>query len=236
MIMKSAEDLKFNLSNKNVVITGGAGGVGSEIVKLFVKKGANVLFLDVNKSKGERLQKELSGKAKFIYCDISNKESVQQAVNECVHYYKRINVLVNNAAILKTGKFTETEFTDIIETNLIGTMSVTQLLLSYMQKGDAVLNVLSVHATVVRENNISYDVSNAALLMFTKTLAKELKPRNITVNALSFLAANTKMLTAETRKKLKTISEPNEIAAHIATVVENFSLHTTGSNFVLDEI
>ena len=230
--------VQYELGNKNVVITGGANGIGEQLVQLFVKKGSNVVFVDIDREKGQKLERQLFGKAVFMYGDISNGESVREVVNNIVHKFKHVHILINNAGIMRSGKFVETDFEDVIKTNLIGTMNITQLLLPFMEKTDKILNVLSIHAYVVRENKISYDVSNAGLLMFTQSLALELKERGISVNALSFSAAKTKMMDVDSynKRNKNNVSEPLEIANHIINILESFSPYTTGSNFVVDGI
>lgn len=225
----------YDVINKNVVITGGANGIGLELVYLFVKKGANVIFIDIDAKQGKMVEKATSGKAKFLEGNIADSDSVRDVVNRVLHEFKQIHILINNAAIMRAGKFVETDFEDVIKTNLIGTMNVTQLMLPFMQSGDKILNVLSIHAVLVRQNKISYDVSNAGLLMFTQSLALELKNKGVCVNAISFGSANTNMKDSDSSSS-KVVFEAQEIANHIINILENFSPYTTGSNFVMDGV
>lgn len=227
---------QYDVANKTVVVTGGANGIGEALVYSFVKKGANVIFVDIDSKKGQQIEKKLSNKAIFIEADITKPEHIARATKFIANQFKRVNILINNVGIMRAGKFVDTKFEDVIHTNLIGNMNMTQSLLPFMQEGDKILNVLSIYGYLVRSNKISYDVSNAGLLMFTKSLALELKERAITVNALSFAVANTRMMDMDvaTQKTVNKVAQPQDIAKHITNILESFSPFTTGSNFVVD--
>lgn len=227
---------QYEIGNKTVLVTGGANGIGEALVYELVKKGSNVVFLDIDAKKGKQIEKKLSGKAVFVEADITKDADLQRALQQIHKKFDRVNVLINNVGIMRAGKFVDTRFEDVINTNLIGNMNMTQNILPFMKSKDKILNVLSIYGYLVRSNKISYDVSNAGLLMFTKSLAHELKEREISVNAISFGVAKTRMmdLDACNQAKADKIAEPVDIATHIITVLESFSTETTGSNFVVD--
>ncbi|MCI8555878.1 MAG: SDR family oxidoreductase [Clostridia bacterium] len=238
----------MKLLKKNILITGGAGGIGSELVKKLAVRN-QVIVLDKNLKSIQKFVDDIEGKklnVKFFACDISDLTKTNQLLEDINLKYGKIDVLINNAAIQRVGDFLETEFIDVLNTNIIGTMNLTKLVVKNMISGGMVFNVLSVHAFVTRRHKISYDVSKAALLMFTKELALELAPKGITVNAISMGACKTKMnddwlnnasAVANVKRKipLGKIESAREVAKQIVNLLENFCNQTTGSNFVIDQ-
>lgn len=237
----------MNIKNKTILITGGANGIGRELVKILCVNN-RVLFFDKDVEHGMQVKNELlkKGNVEFYELDIGNLQNVKDVVDSIKTKKIKVDILINNAATQRIGDFVDNEFLDVVMTNLLGTMQITKEVIPMMDAGSTILNVLSVHAFITRRHKISYDVSKAGLLMFTQELALELAPKSITVNGISIGAANTSMNSdwinipsaIESVKKkipLGKIVEAKEVAKNIIAVIKNFSRETTGSNFIIDQ-
>lgn len=132
-----------------------------------------------------------------------------------------------------------------MNTNYFGTCNTIHSFLNSLNSGSTILNLISVHSFKPRVNKYAYDSSKSALEMLTKELGIELASKNITINALSFGAVETKMNEvwennilkkeeARCKVPLRIIFKPNQIAMFAYIIVENFSEYTTGSTFVVD--
>ena len=121
---------KLRLNNKTAIVTGGASGIGEQIVRNFVAEGCKVAIFDKNIN-GLNLEKELNSNGfntKYYQCDITDENSIIDCVNQSLIYLKNLNILVNNAGIGKAGNILTTNNTDwdeIIKVNLTGTYLVT---------------------------------------------------------------------------------------------------------------
>lgn len=171
---------------KQVLITGGSKGIGEALVKVFHDHSYTVISLD--KEKPER---PING---VIYetIDIRDKEAV-------LNYSKRVNkvhVLINNAAaqsIEAFKKLTDEQIKEMLDVNIMGTLNVTRAFLNNMEEDGLIINVGSVHSNVPRKNKIPYDMSKAALNIFTKELALELEEDKIRTLCVELGAVKTPM-------------------------------------------
>ena len=235
----------MELNKKVVIITGGSNGVGYETAKIFKHFDSIVYVLDIDDSKKNEFCKI---EIKFIKCDISDGKSIQKAMSKIYCEQKRIDILINNAAIQDEGSFDEYDYNKylkIMNTNYFGTCNCTFEALKFMKEGATILNVLSIHSSKPRPYKYAYDSSKSATEIFTKDLALEISEREITINSISFGATETsmnKIWEYYTKKKeiavnkvpLKLIFKPKQLAIFIKIIVESFSEYTTGSNFIID--
>ncbi len=175
---------------KNILVTGGARGIGRKIVEDLSQKGYNI-FLNYNKS--EDAAKELKEKYKNIEiykADISDYEQVKNMVKKALEKYKNIDVLINNAGISKIQPITDITINDwnnIINTNLNSVFYVTKEIVENMihNKNGLIINISSIWGIVGASCETHYSASKAGINGFTKALAKELGPSNIRVNAIA---------------------------------------------------
>jgi len=195
----------------NILITGGARGIGRACVELFREKNHNVVFL-YNTSK--TLAEELSGKtgAIGIECDIRSSESVRLAVAEAIGAMGSIDVLINNAGVSSFALFdtiSDEEWSRIIDTNLTGAFFVTREASKYMisQKHGRIINIGSMWGKVGASCEAHYSASKAGLRGMTMALAKELGPSNITVNCIEPGVIMTDMNAALTPEAMTELSE-----------------------------
>lgn len=238
----------MELIDKVVVVTGGAKGIGKSISKELTEEKCRVIALDIDKQEGEKLQFETDNKIEFICADISKEEEIEKVCKYIINKYKKIDILINNAAKQTENEFFKMsvkEFKDIIDTNLIGTFICSNIFGKFMGEGSKIINMLSVHYNKPRKNKYHYDASKAAIAILTQEMALDIIDKGITVNAISYGACNTPMnkewlgnqkKVEDTKNKIpmRWIAEPKEIAGFVRTILVEFSDYTTGSIFSID--
>jgi NAD(P)-dependent dehydrogenase (short-subunit alcohol dehydrogenase family) len=189
----------FDVSGKNVVITGGNRGIGKGISLAFAQTGANVAILCRNVTSGREAAEEISqygGKHTCVACDVANIDSVKSASRQVFEFFKHVDVVVNNAGISTTEPFLGEKGLDewhrVIDTNLHGVANVIYQFAPVMRDrgaGGAIINISSVGAQTVsnsrHHHHAPYNASKAGLDIFTKYLAIVLGDYGIRVNAIA---------------------------------------------------
>lgn len=236
------------LENKRVVITGGASGIGFATAVRFLDEGAKVVILDRDREAGEKLPTELPGLAKFIPCDVSDLDQVQDAIGEAIQVVGGIDVLINNAGISLRHAFldvTREEWERVLGVNLNGVFYVAQTVARHMLEnhGGVILNMGSTNGIMGYQNYSDYNASKAGVIELTKSMALELAPR-IRVNAVAPGFILTPMQKAEytdemleevnRRIPLKRTGTPEEVAALFAFLASEEAEFITGQIYVLD--
>ena len=173
----------------SVFITGGSRGIGAALVREFAGAGCRVAFTYKNSEKAaQELAKETGAYA--IYCDVSDEDSVKAAIKKAYDVMGDITVLINNAGISHHGliiDMTADEWRKILAANTDGMFYVTREVLPMMIKrgGGRIVNISSVWGVRGAANEAAYSTSKAAILGFTRSLAKEYSGASITVNAVA---------------------------------------------------
>ena len=182
------------LKGKNAVVTGASRGIGRAIALAFAKNGANVVInYRSNDELAENLVQEIQSygvKAIKVKGDISNLSEAENLINTAISEFKSIDILVNNAGITKDGLFMrmkEEDFDSVINTNLKGTFNTSKAIISHMLKARSgrIINISSVVGVIGNSGQANYAASKAAVIGLTKSLAKEVGSRGITVNAIA---------------------------------------------------
>lgn len=180
--------------NKVAFITGATRGIGKQIAIILAENGYDIA---INyRSENQELENiknriEEIGVSFFAYkADVSNYEECEKCVKEIINKYGKIDVLVNNAGITKDSlilRMKKEDFNKVIEVNLVGTFNVTKNVVSYMMKARSgrIINISSVVGITGNSGQSNYSASKAGIIGFTKSLAKELAPRNILVNSIA---------------------------------------------------
>ena len=190
--------LHFNmfasLSNKVAVITGAAQGIGKETARTFLSFGSNVALLDIQKEKLEQTATELKShfpkhKIETYVLDISQKKQVDEAATKISKDFGQIDILINNAGILRDAtllKMEETQFDQVINVHLKGSFLLTQACAKFMseKKYGKIVNLSSV-ASRGNFGQTNYSAAKAGIVGMTKTWALELSRYNINVNAIA---------------------------------------------------
>lgn len=181
------------LKGKNAIITGGDSGIGRAIAVAYAKEGANVaiIYLDEHEdaTKTVSLIEGYGGKAMKIATDLSDDENCNQAIDEVVKTFGKINILVNNAGKqFPTDNFldiTPDQLQETFSTNIYSMFYLTQAALPHMTKGDAIVNTSSVTAYRGSPGLIDYSATKGAITTFTRSLALNLVEQGIRVNAVA---------------------------------------------------
>ncbi len=174
-------------SQRVVLITGGAKGIGRAICHAFSKAKYKVYFVDLDTGAGKELASAMPGSV-FIPCDVGDQESIRQAVEQVAKVEKKIDVLVNNAGIALNHDFLSGDavsaFEKVIDVNLRGTFSFSHYTAQYMTNG-AIINIASTRALQSEANTEGYSASKGGIVALTHAMAMSLAPRHIRVNAIS---------------------------------------------------
>ena len=238
--------------NKLAIITGGTRGIGKQIALTFAKEGYNIAINyrteneDLKNTKKEI--EENNVKCFTFQGDVTNFKDCEKFVKQIVEEFGNIDVLVNNAGITRDTllmRMKEEDFKQVIDTNLIGTFNVTKNVISYMMKARSgrIINISSVVGISGNAGQTNYSASKAGIIGFTKSLAKEVASRNITVNAVAPGFIETQMtdvlkddIKEEIAKKipLKRMGTPQDVANVVKFLASNDSSYITGQVINID--
>lgn len=182
----------FDFKNNVVLITGGAGSLGSEMAKAFLECGAKVVITDINLERLDETAEELRriGEIQPLYCDNTQLASIEEMKNEVLNIFERIDVLINHAGlnIRKPAiEFTEQDWDKIIDINLKGAFFMAQKVGKVMinQKKGKIINTSSVSAVRGHPKLAIYAASKGGTVQYTKVLANEWAKYNINVNSIA---------------------------------------------------
>ena len=181
--------LDFSLAGKVAVVTGGASGIGSAIVDAYVHQGATVVVLDRAVQAAERRVTDGSAAA-AIACDVTDEQSVAEAVESVTRQFSSIDILVNSAGVAVLGPAEELgldAWDRTMSVNLRGAFLVSQQVGRVMisQGRGTVISIASQAASVALEGHVAYCASKAGLVGMTKVLALEWAGRGVTANTIS---------------------------------------------------
>jgi NAD(P)-dependent dehydrogenase (short-subunit alcohol dehydrogenase family) len=177
-----------DLRGATVLITGGANGIGNALVRSFHTQGARVFFCDVDQVAGQHLAKELSQEVEFAAIDLREEGAIRHWVTRIGRRTKHIHVLINNAARdprIALSEITREQWDDLFACNLRALMFTCKAAVKWMQPGSSVINFSSITFHIAPPEMTAYVATKAAILGFTRSLARELGPRRIRVNAIS---------------------------------------------------
>ncbi len=241
----------MRLDNKVALVTGGARGIGREICLLFAKEGADIVIGDVNLVEAEKTAAEIKAlgrKSLALHLDVTSFEKVQEAVNKILDNLGKIDILVNNAGITKDGlmlRMQDADWDAVISVNLKGTFNCTKAVSKVMlkQKSGRIVNIASIIGIIGNPGQANYAASKAGIIALTKTTAKELASRAITVNAVAPGFIQTEMtakLPEELKQKmlasipLAKLGLPQDVANACLFLSSDDAAYITGQTLVVD--
>jgi 3-oxoacyl-[acyl-carrier protein] reductase len=180
----------LRFENKVVMVSGGAAGIGRITAESFAKEGARIAICDVNPEAGEAAAKALGPEASFAQVDVASSTAVSNWVEGVFDKYGQIDVLVNNAGITRDSlimRMKEEDWDAVISVNLKSAFNCIKAVSKIMvkQRSGRIINLASVVGVMGNPGQANYVASKAGMIGLTKTVAKELGARGITVNAVA---------------------------------------------------
>lgn len=242
----------MDLKGKCAVVTGGSRGIGRAICLELAKHGANIVLCYAGSEAAAKetadLCRELGAEATAVQCSVSDAAAVKTLMDTAVKTYGSLDILVNNAGITKDGlmlTMKEEAFDAVIETNLKGTFLCTKAASKIMlkQRSGRIINLSSVVGIHGNAGQVNYSASKAGVIGLTKSAAKELASRGITVNAVApgFIATDMTAAMPEAAKEaaagqipLGSIGCAEDVAKAVAFLAGSGAAYITGQILAVD--
>ena len=249
----------FELTNKNIIITGAGSGIGEALAKIIAKQGATVYLLDYDLKSISMVAEVINqsgGFAKFYECDVSDDERVREVMKD-ISKSGAIDVLINNAGIAHIGNIEHTSVSDmdrLYKINVKGIFNCSKSVISYMKKsgnGGLILNMASIASSVGISDRFAYSMSKGAVKTMTFSIAKDYLNESIRCNCISparihtpfvdgFIEKNYPDNQTEMFDKLAKsqpigrMGKPNEVAALVVYLCSDEANFITGTDFPID--
>ena len=238
--------MKF--SNKTVIVTGGAGGIGLAIAQRFSADGANVVLADIKMEHLEKAASQLqaaNNKAPLLsVCDVSSEEQVKATVSSAISQFGCLDIVVNNAGLMifkKLEEHTTEDWNRILNVDLMGAFYFIKHSFLNMKNGGCIINISSIHALETTPMVSSYAAAKAAILSLTRSAAIEGKEKGIRVNAILPGAIDTPMLWENPNIKAgleqvskDSVGKPEDIAAVTAFLASDDAAFVQGAMIEVD--
>ena len=240
------------LEGKVAVVTGASRGIGRAVACAMAAEGAAVAInYNGSESRALEVKQEIEaagGRAEIFQCNVSDFSACEEFMKEVVKVFGKIDILVNNAGITKDGllmKMSEEDYDAVLNTNLKGTFNCIRFVTRQMlrQKSGHIINMASVSGVLGNAGQTNYAASKAGVIGLTKSAARELASRGITVNAIAPGFINTEM-TAVLSDKVKegavaqipmgTFGEPEDIAQTAVFLASEKARYITGQVLCVD--
>lgn len=234
------------VSGKNVIVTGGARGMGAAFATRLVAEGASVVITDVLGDEGEQTAARLGSAARFCRHDVTDEAAWNEVVEQAEAAFGPVSGLVNNAGIVHVDpieKLAEADFRKVIDVNQVGVFLGMKSVVASMRRAGtgSIVNISSVGGIIGFSNILGYTASKWAVRGMTKTAAQEFGPMGIRVNSVHPGVVMTEM-TAESERSnsmfhnqpLARPGTPEELADLVLFLISDESGYSTGSEFVAD--
>ena len=245
-------NIDSGLTGKVALVTGGSRGIGRAVVELFARDGMDVVFFFRGNEAAARevvtAVQAAGGKAEAMQVDVADAEAVAAAVEHIVDGRGRIDVLVNNAGIVRDnilGMLEDEDIRAVLDTNVGGVFNVTRAVVRHMisKRSGRIVNLSSVAAEKGGRGQANYAASKGAINAFTKAMAVELASRKITVNCVAPGVIETEMsqqvrdLAGDEVKErilLRRYGQPQEVAHAVWFLASSFADYITGQVLHVD--
>lgn len=234
----------FEITDKTALVTGATGGIGGAIARALHKQGATVVISGRQQDKLEALAAELGSRVHVLPCDLGNKAQVAKLVDEAVAKVSRLDIMVNNAGLTKDNLFMvmkDEQWDEVIAVNLTATFMLMRAGARHMMRSKTgfgrIINISSVSGIIGNPGQGNYAASKAGMIGMSKSLAREVASRGITVNCIAPGFISTPMTDALNEKQTATIKEaipaqkfgtPDDIAAATVYLASPEAAYMTG--------
>jgi 3-oxoacyl-[acyl-carrier protein] reductase len=184
----------MSFEGKVAIVTGASRGIGRAIAELFAQRGADLVLADINETLAQSTAQEISAstgkRALPVYVNVAELASAHQMVEKAISEYGKVDILVNNAGVTRDAlmmRMDEADFDFVMDINMKGTWNCSKAVVRQMmkQRYGRIVNISSVSGVGGQVGQTNYSASKAGIIGLTKALAKEVGPRNITVNAVA---------------------------------------------------
>jgi glucose 1-dehydrogenase len=235
----------MRFTSKVCLVTGGGSGIGKATCIQFAREGGIVIIIDRDENGGNETANEIKksgGEALFLKTDISVADQIESCVNAVLSKYGKIDVLVNNAALMTFKPIVELsieEWEKVMAVNLRSIFLFCKFSLPHMQRG-AIVNISSVHAHETTANVIPYATSKGGIEAFTRGMSREYDPQKARFNSVAPGAVDTPMLWSNPnvksgKEKIEgQIGKPRELAAAICFLASDEASYINGTTLVVD--
>jgi 3-oxoacyl-[acyl-carrier protein] reductase len=234
----------FELNDKTALVTGATGGIGGGIARALHKQGATVAISGRQVDKLEKLAAELGSRVHICPCDLANKAQVAKLIDEAIAKLGRVDILVNNAGLTKDNLFMvmkDDQWDDVIAVNLTSTFMLMRAATRAMMRTKTgygrIINISSISGIIGNPGQGNYSASKAGIIAMSKSLAREVAARGITVNCIAPGFISTPMTDALNEKQTSAIKEhipsqkfgtPDDIAAAAVYLASTEAAYMTG--------
>ncbi|MGI6066195.1 MAG: 3-oxoacyl-[acyl-carrier-protein] reductase [Bacillota bacterium] len=245
----------MGLEERVAIITGGSRGIGRAIARELAKQGCRVALNYFAAGSNEEearevvsLIKENGGQAEAFGADVVQAHEVEAMTRQVIEHFGRVDILVNNAGITRDSllmRMKEEDWDQVMDTNLKGTYNCAKSVLKFMmkQRYGRIVNIASVVGIIGNAGQTNYGASKAGVIGFTKSLAREVASRNITVNAVAPGFIETSMtgeLSEDARQvllrqiPLQRMGTPEDVAHLVGFLVSDYAAYITGQTIGVD--
>jgi glucose 1-dehydrogenase len=236
----------MRFANKVCIVTGAGSGIGKAVAKQLAREGGLVVAVDWNEQHGIQTVQEIaaaSGEAVFAKCDVGAQGDVKAAVQLALQRWSRIDVVVNDAAMMTFQPVTdlpEQDWDKVMGVNLRSVFLFCKYAVPHMPPGGAIVNISSVHAHETTRNVVPYATSKGGMEAFTRGFSEEIAPRKLRINCVAPGAVDTPMLwnnpniKSGVEKVEGAIGKPEDIAAAVCFLASPEARFITGTTLVVD--
>ena len=250
--------IHMRLKDKVAIITGIGAGIGESTAILFAEQGAKLVLNDIDEVNGKRVLKAVKkagGQAVLVLGDVSQEETAKKLSSTAVKTYKKLDILVNNAANFTQMGVEQAEMTDwlkVFGVNVFGPALLSKHCIPHLKKSGkgAIVNVASMSGVIAQHNFVTYNASKGAVLQMTRCLALDLAPFNVRVNSVCPGCVDTSATKREAARlgmpydvwtqnaavkhMLNRIGEPIEVANAILFMASDESSFMTAATIMVD--